>query len=220
MTTKRPLLEISQLVCAITVAERRSIPRAAEHLGTRPGRMRRNPATLADGPAPPPLRRSTSGPPPARGKASASEGPHRAVTVAVRGNDTPAGRAASSWKRVIEEKLAFSMRRRPSEATLAMFCAQWPRWPVAKPDTTALAGVHALLLHGEYDTTTPWLAAQRSLELMPQARAILVRDTSEHVLLGHTMLPCMERRAVHYLLTGALPPERITHCDANAAAPL
>lgn len=46
MTTRRPMLEIWQLLCAITVAERGSIRRAAEDMGTRPARIRRNLARI------------------------------------------------------------------------------------------------------------------------------------------------------------------------------
>ncbi|KAF1006332.1 MAG: Tripeptidyl aminopeptidase [Luteibacter sp.] len=160
------------------------------------------------------------GSPSAQGKANVTNLTRLSVNFATYCNDTPWERDTADWRRFIEDKLAFSMSLRPSEPTLAMVCAQWPGSPASKPDPSALVGVHALFLHGEYDISAPWLAAQRSLEMMPNSRAILVRDTSEHVLFGRTMLPCMERRAVQYLLTGVLPPERITHCDAHASTTL
>jgi len=48
MTSLRPSLEVWQLICAITAAERGSIRRAAEDLGTRPAHIRRHLLRIED----------------------------------------------------------------------------------------------------------------------------------------------------------------------------
>ena len=135
------------------------------------------------------------------------------TNLAVQCNDAPWERNIDTWRRFLLNSIGWSFSLGEGDIVTSLVCAQWPRTQNRFPDVSKLAKLPpALILNGEYDRTTTWEGARATMALMPRARAVLARDTSDHGLLGKSLSPCIERTAARYLLTGALPASAVTKC--------
>ena len=139
-----------------------------------------------------------------------------AVNIAVQCNDSRWNTNIDTWRQFILNAFGWSFSLGEGGILTSLTCAQWPASQTSSPDLATLATRKALLIHGEYDRVTPWKGAQATLERMPYARAVLVRDSADHGLLNRSRSACVERNAAHYLLTGDLPAKRVTQCNVKS----
>ena len=95
-----------------------------------------------------------------------------------------------------------------------LICALWPRQDIPAPPIDNIAKLSSLLIvNSEYDRVTPWASVQRLLDRYPRARAVKLRGSAMHGLVGLREAPCVEHDVGRYLLDDRLPPLRTTECE-------
>lgn len=135
-------------------------------------------------------------------------------------NDTEATRDAGVWQEVISRQVR-DYPARPS-AGLMNPCVFAYGPNAVKPPLERLARAgKILILASEFDTITPVSLTLRMLNVLPNAKALVLRESSEHGLFAMTDHPCIERNAARFLLDGRTPSMQLTECfrDSDAASP-
>lgn len=104
-----------------------------------------------------------------------------------------------------------------SEILEEAICSQWGEPTSRMPDLSPLSRAEPfLLIQSDKDVTTPLPGATSIVHDFPNARMLLVRDSTLHGVFNFTVSPCIERTAARYLLTGAMPTtsSRVFACDS------
>ncbi|URX63644.1 alpha/beta hydrolase [Luteibacter anthropi] len=144
----------------------------------------------------------------------AAEGMDIAVNYAVHCNDTPWDRSLDNWKRFATHSLDWTVSARTVDMLVPLICALWPRQDIPAPPIDNIAKLSSLLIvNSEYDRVTPWASVQRLLDRYPRARAVKLRGSAMHGLVGLREAPCVEHDVGRYLLDDRLPPLRTTECE-------
>ncbi|KAF1004276.1 MAG: Tripeptidyl aminopeptidase [Luteibacter sp.] len=141
-----------------------------------------------------------------------------AVLNAIPCNDTEATRDAGVWQDIIARQVR-DYPARPS-AGLMNSCvfAHGPNAVKPPQERLARAG-KILILAAEFDTITPVSQALRMLNTLPNAKALVLRDSSEHGLFAMTDHPCIERTTARFLLDGRTPTTQLTECLNDPVVP-
>jgi pimeloyl-ACP methyl ester carboxylesterase len=103
-----------------------------------------------------------------------------------------------------------------------LVCTRWGGHAVDKPDLDVIAnGPAFLMLQAEDDVPTPARGSEALLAHYPNAHLVMARGSDLHGLFNASGVPCIERAAARFLLTGEVPdaPTRRTDCRMDAVAP-
>lgn len=137
-----------------------------------------------------------------------------AVNYAVHCNDTPWDRSLDNWKPFATHSLDWTVSVRTVDMLVPLICALWPRQQIPSPPVDNIAKLPSfLIVNSEYDRVTPWASTQRLLDRYPHARAMKLRGSAMHGLVGLGWAPCVEHDVARYLLDDRLPPLRTTECE-------
>ncbi len=92
-------------------------------------------------------------------------------------------------------------------------CAFWSEPTTSKPDVPAdLPPI--LMVQTGFDAATPAEGALRAFESLPDAHLVFIENEMSHTAFPYGE-PCVDEKVAAYLLTGALPSERVSNCEAR-----
>ncbi|UPG90313.1 alpha/beta hydrolase [Luteibacter aegosomaticola] len=143
-----------------------------------------------------------------------------AMITTVPCNDTVATADAGQWQDVIARQARDYPAR--SSAGLMNPCVFSHGPNAVKPpvDRLARAG-RILILASEFDTITPIAGAVRMINALPNAKMLVLRGGSDHMLFAMTEQACIERSTARFLVDGRTPTSQLTEClvDVDPARP-
>lgn len=140
------------------------------------------------------------------------------VNQAVLCNDTPWRKGSFYWRTVAINAARNFPGGSGSEAHGALVCSEWPMSGTRRPDMTRLGSAAPfLMIHAEHDRSTSLADALVVLDSYNTPHMLVARGMRGHGVLMPAASSCILRAAGNYLLTGALPKQKLSDCDAAPA---
>lgn len=140
------------------------------------------------------------------------------VNQAVLCNDTPWRKGSFYWRTVAINAARNFPGGSGSEAHGALVCSEWPTSATRRPDMARLGSAAPfLMIHAEHDRSTSLTDALVVLDSYNTPHMLVARGMRGHGVLMPAASSCILRAAGSYLLTGAMPKQRLSDCDAAPA---
>jgi pimeloyl-ACP methyl ester carboxylesterase len=138
------------------------------------------------------------------------------VNQAVICNDTPWRKGAFYWRTVALNAAQHFPGGSGSEAHGALICSGWPASGTTRPQLAKLGrAAPFLMIHAEFDRVTSLADALVVLDSYNSPHMVISRGTAGHGVLVPTASSCILRAAGSYLLTGDMPGQKLTDCEAS-----
>ena len=134
-----------------------------------------------------------------------------ALFQAITCNDTP-------WP---NDPAVYKASARESAAAYPLFgvelaqqpCAFWSGPTTTKPDVPANMPP-VLMVQTGFDAATPAEGALRAFDSLPNAHLVFIKNEMSHTAFPYGE-PCVDEKVANYLLTGELPSEPVSNCEAR-----
>lgn len=142
--------------------------------------------------------------------------PMTAMIVTLACNDTPATSDAGAWQEIVASYARDYPAGRSGDLMNPCVFANGPN--AVKPPIERLARAgRILMLSSEFDVLTPVAGALRTLNGLPNASLLVLRESPEHMLFTLTDEACVERTTARFLLDGRQPSSQLTECVPDRA---
>lgn len=138
------------------------------------------------------------------------------VNQAVLCNDTPWRKGSFYWRTATINAAHNFPGGSGSEAHGALVCSAWPASATRRPDMARLGSAAPfLMIHAEHDRSTSLADALVVLDSYNTPHMLVARGMRGHGVLMPAASSCILRAAGSYLLTGAMPKQKLSDCDAE-----
>ena len=138
------------------------------------------------------------------------------VNQAVLCNDTPWRKGSFYWRAVAINTAHSFPGGSGSETHGALVCSAWPASGTRRPDMARLGNAAPFfMIHAEHDRSTSLADALVVLDSYNTPHMLVARGMRGHGVLMPAAPSCILRAAGSYLLTGTMPRQKLSDCDAE-----